>query len=37
MRGGGVGGGAPLGEAFPTSIFLWDLVNQICFVCSLKF
>ena len=35
--GGGGGGGAPLDEAFPASNFLWDLVNQIYFVCSLKF
>ena len=25
--GGGVGGGTLLGEAFPMSIFLWNLVN----------
>ena len=29
--------GAPLDEAFPTSNFLWNLVNRIYFVSSLKF
>ena len=34
---GGGGEGAPLGEAFPTRNFLWNLVNQIYLVSSLKF
>ena len=29
--GGGGGGGTLLGEAFPMSIFLWNLVNWIYF------
>ena len=35
--GGGEGWGTLLGEAFPMSIFLWNLVNRIYFVSSLKF
>ena len=37
MWGGGGGGGPLLGEAFPMSIFLWNLVNLIYCVSSLKF
>ena len=35
--GGGGGWGTLLGEAFPMSIFLWNLVNRIYCVSSLKF